>query len=257
MGRRYRCVFFRTRARPSQARAEHQSGKDLGRRGRGRGRGRGGDPPPPPPKTPAGWINAHTASAAAAANAALAEIDGFKDRSLADPPADSATDLAALVDYYASYVAAKQCYACHGLTGDLPTPDAVKNAAAWKTGNAFATAATGIPDQPRRWFPTSTFDHFAHRGVDCRGCHAPAWTSGPKENGAYKTATAHVLTSDIDGAYPGMPGAASSAQSCVSCHHSGSGNVRGATDSCVSCHWYHDQKLARPMTGPNVSTGVR
>lgn len=239
--------------------AEEPSG---GGGGRGRGRGRGGDSAAPATiaRTPEGWIKAHAVAAASAANSALGDIDTYKDRTLADPSADGAAppDLAVLVDYYTSYVTAKQCFACHGMTGDPPALDDAKNAESWTAGKAFATAATGIPEQPRRWFAASTFDHFAHRGVDCRDCHAPAWTSGPKEGGAYKTATAHVLTSDIDGAYPGAAGlaTAASARSCVSCHHADTRSARGATDSCVSCHWYHDAKLQRPMTGPLGTTAT-
>lgn len=228
-----------------------------GRRGR---RGGGGDAEPAAAvkKDAAGWIKAHTVAAVGQLNGDLSGLDAYKDRTIADTTAADAGEpnLDALVDVYTALVVSRQCVACHSMTGEPPALDAGKNAEHRAARTAFATAPTGIPDAPRRWFPASTFDHFAHRQVDCRGCHAPAWSSGPKENGAYKTATAHVLTSDLDGSYPGAAGlnVPASADSCVSCHVADTAAARGAGDACITCHWYHDQKLARPPTGSLVAT---
>ena len=223
-------------------------------RRRGRGGGESAEAAPAIKKDAAGWIRAHTVAAVSELNRDLSRFDAYKDRTIADPTARNAPDpgLDALVDVYTALVVSRQCVACHSMTGEPPALDPAMNAERRAARTAFATAPTGIPDVPRRWFPASEFDHFAHRHVDCRSCHAPAWSSGPDKPAARDRATtAHVLTSDLDGSYPGATAlqVAPSTESCISCHVADTKAARGAGDACITCHWYHDQKLARPPTG--------
>jgi len=72
-------------------------------------------------------------------------------------------------------------------------------------------APAGITEE---WFPHSKFDHDAHRGFSCTGCHQKALTS---------TETADIL----------VPGVAN----CKTCHAPGPDH---AESRCFECHTYHD-----------------
>ncbi|WZO96860.1 cytochrome c3 family protein [Isosphaeraceae bacterium EP7] len=85
---------------------------------------------------------------------------------------------------------------------------------------------------PQVWFTHANFDHSAHRGVDCRSCHA----------GAYPDATPASM-SKADVLIPGI-------ESCRQCHApkaqagwmaGASSKVAsgGATFDCTLCHSYH------------------
>jgi len=65
-----------------------------------------------------------------------------------------------------------------------------------------------------QWLPHSRFDHDAHRGFSCTGCHQNALTS---------TETSHLL----------IPGIAT----CQKCHAPGPDR---AESRCFECHTYHD-----------------
>ena len=65
-----------------------------------------------------------------------------------------------------------------------------------------------------QWLPHSRFDHDAHRGFSCTGCHQNALTS---------TETSHLL----------IPGIAT----CQNCHAPGPDR---AESRCFECHSYHD-----------------
>jgi hypothetical protein len=227
----------------------------------GPGAGGAGAAPAGPVVVPVdAWVRANIEWAAQSVNKDLKTIPGYETASLPLPttgaPATQSGDAGAiepavLVDYLTALVAVKNCYTCHTLEGDLPGLDAAKNAA---DANRLRTAPTGIPDEPRRWFPASEFDHYAHRQMDCRGCHAPAWASGPsgeKGNDALAS-TRQVLTADIDGRYSGATAlnVAAAAQSCVSCHHADTRHARGAPSNCVTCHGYHDAALERTIDNP-------
>jgi len=66
----------------------------------------------------------------------------------------------------------------------------------------------------QRWLPHAKFDHDAHRGFSCVGCHAKALTS---------TETSEVLV-------PGI-------ENCKTCHAPG---PEHAESRCFECHTYHD-----------------
>jgi len=86
-----------------------------------------------------------------------------------------------------------------------------------------------------RWLPHARFDHDAHRGFSCAGCHGMALTS--KE------------TSDV--LVPGI-------ENCKTCHAPGPDH---AESRCFECHTYHDwskRKDVKPSyTLPGLSTGGR
>jgi hypothetical protein len=65
-----------------------------------------------------------------------------------------------------------------------------------------------------QWLPNARFDHDAHRGFSCTGCHQNALTS---------TETSDIL----------IPGIAT----CQKCHAGGSDR---AESRCFECHTYHD-----------------
>jgi hypothetical protein len=65
-----------------------------------------------------------------------------------------------------------------------------------------------------QWLPHSRFDHDAHRGFSCTGCH---------QNALMSTETADIL----------IPGSAT----CQNCHAPGPDR---AESRCFECHTYHD-----------------
>jgi hypothetical protein len=65
-----------------------------------------------------------------------------------------------------------------------------------------------------KWLPNARFDHDAHRGFSCIGCHQNALTS---------TETSDIL----------IPGIAT----CQKCHAPG---PERAESGCFECHTYHD-----------------
>ncbi len=96
----------------------------------------------------------------------------------------------------------------------------------------------GIPKVARagilqQWFPHSKFDHEAHRGFTCVGCHAKALTS---------TESSDVL----------IPGIAT----CKTCHGPGPGH---AESRCFECHTYHDwskrKQVSPKFTLPALRSG--
>jgi hypothetical protein len=114
----------------------------------------------------------------------------------------------------------KTCKQCHALVigaeqSDLP---------------AVEPARTTV-----KWMPHAKFDHDAHRGFACEGCHEKALSS---------TETSDLL----------LPGIAT----CKACHAPG---PEHAESRCFECHTYHDwskRKEVKPtFTLPALSTGGR
>jgi len=134
----------------------------------------------------------------------------------------------------------KTCTQCHTLSGSL-LQDA--NVARWdgtrpKEGTSPPTSLAGLDLQPRagalpsiaaanltlQWLPHAQFNHDAHTGFACTGCH---------QNARSSTETSDVL----------IPGIAV----CQTCHASGPGY---ASADCSECHTYHDwakRKEVKPM----------
>lgn len=84
-----------------------------------------------------------------------------------------------------------------------------------------------------RWLPHAKFDHDAHRGFSCVGCHAKALTS---------TETSDIL----------VPGIAN----CKTCHAPG---PEHAESWCFECHTYHDwskrKEVKAAFTVPALQNG--
>ena len=210
--------------------------------------GGGGKPADQAVKIPAGdWLRIAAVATAKRTNDLLKEntqrykAEGLDGQTLAEPAATDEITPAVLADYYTAYVAVSSCIQCHDLDGNLPTvKGSVENVA-----DRLRTVPTGVPKTPRRWFAASTFDHYAHRQMDCRGCHAPAWTSEATEN---------ILTADIDGKYSGAAplNIAAAGESCISCHHADNASGKGAPANCVTCHEYHDHKFERSIDNPLI-----
>ncbi len=198
--------------------------------------------------TEAEWLRVATAATARRANELLEENSkrysarGLEGQKLPEPTEADTITPAVFADYYTAYIAVSSCIQCHDLEGNLPGLSGAKESIA----DRLRTVSTGIPKTPRRWFASSKFDHAAHRQMDCRSCHAPAWTS---------EATSDVLTSDIDGRYSGAASLtiAAAGESCVSCHHADTKSAKGAPANCVTCHEYHDHKFERSMDNPLIS----
>jgi hypothetical protein len=100
-------------------------------------------------------------------------------------------------------------------------------------GNSLPVVASS--NTTIRWMPHAKFDHDAHRGFTCQGCHQKALTS---------TETSDVL----------VPGIAT----CQTCHAPGPDH---AESRCFECHTYHDwskRKEVRPNFDlPALHTGGR
>jgi hypothetical protein len=111
----------------------------------------------------------------------------------------------------------KTCKQCHALT-------AVKGASLPHVAEANLT---------ERWMPHARFNHDAHRGFSCAGCHPGALTS--KE-------TSDVLVPPLS--------------NCKTCHGPGPDH---AESRCFECHTYHDwskRKEVKPTyLFPGLQTG--
>jgi transcription elongation factor Elf1 len=122
----------------------------------------------------------------------------------------------------------KQChaYAPQGQTVEMTTRYGTEQAALPRISEARATS---------RWLPHAKFDHDAHRGFSCVGCHAQALTS---------TETSDVL----------VPGIAN----CKTCHAPGADH---AESRCFECHTYHDwgkrKEMKATFTLPALEHGGR
>jgi len=107
----------------------------------------------------------------------------------------------------------KTCKECHSYatkSQDLRTDSSIA-AEPSKESSLPEIAAAHVT---QIWLPHAKFDHDAHRGFSCAGCHAKALTS---------TETSDIL----------VPGIAN----CKTCHAPG---PEHAESRCFECHTYHD-----------------
>jgi hypothetical protein len=99
-------------------------------------------------------------------------------------------------------------------------------------GSLPSIAPAGVREQ---WLPHARFDHDAHRGFSCAGCHVKALTA---------TETSDIL----------VPGIAN----CKTCHAPGPDH---AESRCFECHTYHDwskrKEVKATFTLPGLGTGRR
>jgi hypothetical protein len=142
----------------------------------------------------------------------------------------------------------KTCAQCHGITA-TPLQDvriarwdaaSGRSAAAPTSLSAAASTEVKLPAIAAariklQWLPHARFDHDAHTGFSCTGCHASALTS----------------TQESDILIPGIA-------MCQKCHAPGTGY---AESRCFECHTYHDwakRKEVKPsFTMPGLQTGGR
>ncbi len=145
----------------------------------------------------------------------------------------------------------KTCAQCHGISSTALQDVKI---ARWDAANAHpsgsvvsslpasatpaATSVLPVIAKARltlQWFPHSKFDHDAHRGFSCTGCH---------QNALVSTETSDIL----------IPGIAV----CQTCHAPGPGY---AESRCFECHTYHDwanRKEVKPaFTLPALRAGGR
>jgi len=124
----------------------------------------------------------------------------------------------------------KTCTQCHAASSsslqdvkvarwDARTPDVGKNPATSLAGLEIRPVASSLPviaaaNITLQWLPHAKFDHDAHTGLACAGCHSNVLKS---------TETSDLL----------IPGIAV----CQTCHALGPGY---ASAQCSECHTYHD-----------------
>ena len=143
----------------------------------------------------------------------------------------------------------KTCAQCHAVSGarlqdttlgrwDAASAQSGRGAAGVGAAQEILDAALPVVAEAKtttRWLPHAKFDHDAHRGFSCVGCHAKALTS--KES------------SDV--LVPGI-------ENCKTCHAPG---PEHAESRCFECHTYHDwskRKEVKPtFTLPELRTGGR
>jgi hypothetical protein len=124
---------------------------------------------------------------------------------------------------------AKKCGECHHYETDGHEP--VASLARWDPAHAVRI---NPPNVPAVWWRSAAFDHSAHRGISCRGCHERAYADGPRASHESKD----VLLPSI--------------KVCVECHaprRNGSDASLvsgGAGFDCTECHRYHDGDAALP-----------
>jgi hypothetical protein len=131
-------------------------------------------------------------------------------------------------------------YAKHVAFAGLPAKTVIASGtlSSMSTGAPPATGMLPKIEPARtttRWLPHARFDHDAHRGFSCTGCHEMALTS--KE------------ASDV--LVPGI-------ENCKTCHAPGPDH---AESRCFECHTYHDwskRKEVKPSyTLPGLTMGGR
>jgi hypothetical protein len=145
----------------------------------------------------------------------------------------------------------KTCSQCHTISAtalkDVKIARwdaAVSNSGANSASSGSTPVSEGLPgilptiaaaNIAERWFPKARFDHDAHRGFSCVGCH---------QNALKSTESSDIL----------LPGIAV----CGKCHAPGAGY---AESRCFECHTYHDwakRKEVKPMfTLPALQTRGR
>ena len=121
----------------------------------------------------------------------------------------------------------KTCKQCHAL--DAPRSSALMRIPPY---DILKAGMTPLPKNPlpgiepvrvtTNWMPHAKFDHDAHRGFSCVGCHEKALTS---------TESSDVL----------IPGIAN----CKTCHAPGPDH---AESRCFECHTYHDWSKRKEVT---------
>jgi hypothetical protein len=119
----------------------------------------------------------------------------------------------------------KTCKQCHELR--IPQPG---------RSSQVLTVPTQLPEVERMyrvwpWMPRAKFDHDAHRGFPCEGCHEKALSS--------------VESGDVL-----LPGIAV----CKTCHAPGAGH---AESRCFECHTYHDWSKRKEVTPTFVLPALR
>ena len=125
------------------------------------------------------------------------------------PPRSSAEWILRRMEESERLLWSKTCAECHSLTrvGGLPTP---------KIQDVNLNA---------RWLRHGSFDHAAHKMLDCTGCHTRTRNS---------ERTSDVLIPSI--------------QVCRTCHNPATSNPQ-ASGRCFECHQYHDWSRERPLHG--------
>ena len=139
----------------------------------------------------------------------------------------------------------KTCSQCHAITAT--TLQDVK-IARWDAASSQVTASsstaadvnvaqltTSLPEIARanitlQWLPHARFDHDAHRGFSCTGCH---------QNALKSTETSDIL----------IPGIAV----CQTCHAPGADH---AESRCFECHTYHDWAKRKEVKPTFVLPGL-
>jgi hypothetical protein len=145
----------------------------------------------------------------------------------------------------------KTCSQCHAISAtalkdvkiarwDAANTADARRAASSTIGEVHQAGTDGLPtiaaaNISEKWFPNAKFDHDAHRGFSCVGCH---------QNALKSTETSDIL----------IPGIAV----CGNCHAPGAGY---AESRCFECHTYHDwarRKEVKPtFTLPALETSGR
>src|SRR4051794_27035935 len=88
------------------------------------------------------------------------------------------------------------------------------------------------PNVPAVWWRGAAFDHSAHRGVDCRGCHKLAFPDSPEASHASKDVLLPSLKVCLECHTPRRKGPKAGAM------------AGGAGFDCTECHRYHDGDAA-------------
>jgi hypothetical protein len=122
---------------------------------------------------------------------------------------------------------AKKCGECHHY--ETAGRDPVASLARFDPEHEVRTSPTNVP---AIWWRSAAFDHTAHRGVSCRGCHERAFHDSPNSSRESKD----VLLPSI--------------KTCLECHAprrrgpDAGAMSGGAGFDCTECHRYHNGDAA-------------
>ena len=176
-----------------------------------------------------------------------------------------------LVDLYTARLAVRQCAQCHQVQGTLPALAGDGDDMTYTPGS-YQLVPTGVGPAPRRWYPTSTFDHGAHQDMTCVSCHAKLGgvaDFAKVDDADARDSLVRAASDDTEVLSPGMawnvyrsakvPPAKDAAKdaaertanhTCVACHtasdHASMHKQEVANLSCVDCHGGHTDVIVPP-----------
>src|SRR5262245_28187585 len=110
---------------------------------------------------------------------------------------------------------------------------------------------------PAAWCAHARFDHSAHRHVECRACHAGAYSFEERSKPRMIAPVRGALPPGLAAAHDDSQVMIAGLESCIACHAPGRGGQGGARFDCAECHHYHGGEQASPRSGHPRSGSIQ